>query len=368
MAPMLSEPPRPRPRRQAFVATCSPDELLGQVIQALCPSYNIDAPHLLALRQVLSSAIVAPKKPPTLKRTRPDRRIGEVFPVHDTPRRSVFGPNGPPVSAEQSFYFHHQDPDFERLLPQVDRTRFDKPEKPNVCSNLNTEEVLDSQESMESVLTVPLVATPDTQCSVSTEPTTLHEPTLIDRKETSTEHTHQPRISSESESPVSDNSKVIPTMSQDGATHTLTNPHTPPIPAITITSPQPTFKGALSLSRDIPVPSALPIEITVAMQPPLLQDSHEDPQSSTPVCHIVQYTDTQDTVISTQQSEVFSQPVDFVHFTPPTQEDSQSGVMSSQPTPSAISLGKRPRSVTDTMDREPELKRARSGVQASHGT
>jgi len=73
---------------------------------------------------VLSSAIVTPPKPPRLVRTRPDKRIGEIVSIYGTPQRSIHGPNGPPVSDRTSFYFHHKDPDFEKLLPQVDGSRY----------------------------------------------------------------------------------------------------------------------------------------------------------------------------------------------------------------------------------------------------
>ncbi|KAJ8115908.1 hypothetical protein OPT61_g2556 [Boeremia exigua] len=383
MAPMISEPPSPRSRRQAFIATCSPDELLGQVIKTLCPRYNIDAPHLLALRQVLSSTIVAPRKPPTLKRTRPDKRIGELGSIHDTSRRSLHGINGPPMSATQTFYFHHKDPDFERLLPQVDRSRYEQLHEMATQSATVTKEVQGSQESAEPFL-------PDTSATVATQRRRLRQdatpPPAYDDIETeySSRRAQHLRNTCVAEEPHCDSS-IACSVPQKDATANSKKIQPTSIPTITITSPDSQAKSATSTSEDTVVPFPPLRETDTAIELPDIPDIHAVPGLSyARTSHNLQYTDTQDTVNSTQQSDVFSPPVEFVHFTPPTQEEIHDiglsqietsvapgvdalGAIKSKVTSPHMNfpmslLGKHPRTEAESADNEQGAKRSKAAA------
>ncbi|KAF2633898.1 hypothetical protein BU25DRAFT_486891 [Macroventuria anomochaeta] len=325
---MISEPASPRPRRQAFIATCSPDELLGQVIRALCPRYNIDAPHLIALRKVLSSAIVAPRKPPQLKRTRPDKRIGEIGSIYDTLRRSPYGTNGPSVSANQSLHFHHKDPDFKRLLPQVDRSRYEWPDEPVSQEDSDGQEVPDSKESTQSK--VSTILTPTTKRNVSsllTESATSASPAVkktsagpIQRlKETRQATTpEQVPITTPSFDP-----RLAPKAPQKDASTNPKSPQSSSMTTITITSPDSVRTIATKGHETTKVSASLLHAAEIAIELPGTQDTQSVPRSChVPVFHIPQSSDTQDTVNSTQQSEISSPLVDFVQCTPPTQEES----------------------------------------------
>lgn len=389
---------------EAFVATCSPDELLGQVIQTLCPRYNIDAPHLLALRQLLSSAIVAPRKPPTLKRTRPDKRIGEIGSIYDTPRRSPYGPNGPPVSANQSFYFHHKDADFERLLPRVDRSRYEWKDEPASQSDSDGKEIPDSQESMQSEASA--VATPAAERDVSTLSTVSATPASTDRTKKTVKtvaetkpQALEPRPSVTSELISGDETLLG---SRSGPQTPRKNASAPSqaskhlsVPTNTVTSPKPTDTKATSESTDTALSSPLLHAANIAIELPDTQDTHSvppPPYSASPF-PVLQLSDTQDTVNSNQQSEVFSPPDDFVHYTPPTQEETQDEALSqvettrsythttvsnttaeapkpppqhspralpSSPSVSPPSLGKRSRGKSEVTDDAPVLKRSKA--------
>ena len=300
MAPIPSESVTPRPRRrkcarkyqtnniqlnitftEAFIATCSPDELLGQVIQALCPKYHIDAPHLFALRNVISSAIVAPRKPPQLKRTRPDRRIGQLGSIYDTPPCSPYGVNGPPGSVNQSFYFHHQDPDFKRLLPGADCSRYERLDESANQEVSDGQEIPNSQENMQSEGSITSASTAERNASPK------------DSFKTSM------RLQPQS------------------------------IPTITVTSPNSTQNSATSRQKNTVSSVPLLHAAEIAIELPDTQDTGNASQpSSAPVPRIAPSSDTQDTFASTQNSEVFSPPDAFVDFTPPTQEGSQDAIIS----------------------------------------
>lgn len=310
---------------EPFVSTCSPDELLGQIISTLIPKYNIDAPHLLSLRQVISSAIVAPRKPPTLKRTRPDRRIGEVGSVYNTPRHPPYGPNGPPVSATQSFFFHHQDPDFERLLPQIDRSRYEWPDEPVSESSSDGEEISDSQESLRSMLSDLPGAT--TQRNVSSQPQSPSFSASAGRRRRPIQRNVQhPRISDQlvvQENATVEAPSIVSGAPQDDVLAPSEGLPTPSVPTIIITSPQSSSNNTTPAHKEISVSSPL-CNSGVTAELPEAQDICIAPDRSCPSASpILPYTDTQDTVSSTQQSDVFSQPKGFVNFTPPSQEDTQ---------------------------------------------
>ncbi|KAF3042358.1 hypothetical protein E8E12_004894 [Didymella heteroderae] len=398
MAPMTSEPVNAPSRRRAFIATCSPDELLGQVIQALCPTYNIDAPHLLALRQLLASTIVAPRKPPTLKRTRPDKRIGEIGSIYDSPRRSPFGPNGPPVSANQSFYFHHQDAEFERLLPRVDRSCYVWRDEPDSQSDSDSgEEASDSQDSPQSQ--VSSLETPASERKVSI---TSVEPASTCSDEQAAAKTHpqaqEPRSTAIQRRTSSEECLFVPksgpeTPRKDAPASSLTS-QPPSVPEIIITTPESTERMLTSEYENTALSSPLLPAKNVAIELPQSQQMHRvpTPPYSALNFHMPQCPDTQDTVSSTQQSEVFSPPNDFVHYTPPSQEETQQEALSQAETSSSdphiaalkptadppklplgrslrafessspvstVSLGKRSRGKSEASDAAPSLKRSK---------
>jgi hypothetical protein len=325
---------------EAFIATCSPDELLGQVIQTLCPRYNIDAPHLLALRQLLSSTIVAPRSPPTLKRTRPDKRIGEIGSIYDTPRRSPFGPNGPPVSANQSFYFHHQDADFERLLPRADRSHYVRSawrDEPESQSDSDGREVPDSQESSQSQVSRPEILATERKgmalspSSVASASTARDERTAAKAHSQAQEPQAQQSLCSQGIHGSTSNDEKPSISDSDPATPRRTAPanslvsQQPTIPTITITTPRSTERMFVNELENTVLQSSLPSANNVAIKLPDSQDVHSvspPPYSASPF-YMPRGSDTQDTVNSTQQSEVFSPPNDFVHFTPTSQEETQ---------------------------------------------
>lgn len=326
---------------EAFIATCSPDELLGQVIQALCPKYHIDAPHLFALRNVVSSAIVAPRKPPQLKRTRPDKRIGELSSVYDTPPRSAYSPNGPPVSANQSFYFHHQDPDFERLLPQVDRSRYVWPDEPASQEDSDDQGISDSQESMQAKgLSVSPSAgkrriRSQTTVSGATEP-------VDRRKKTLAALSQQPKTTRQKttskQALVSDPTNKVHSIAnkpQEDPVVTPQSPRATPIPTITITSPDSKRLDTVIALKDLTTPFSLLQPADIVIDLPDTQDTQIAPLPSVvSVPYLPQSSGSQSSCPSTQNSEVFSPPDAFVNFTPPTQEDSQN---MSQAEPSQLS-------------------------------
>jgi hypothetical protein len=338
---------------EAFVATCSPDELLGQVIQTLCPRYNIDAPHLLALRQLLSSTIVAPRKPPTLKRTRPDKRIGEIGSIYDTPRRSPYGPNGPPVSANQSFYFHHQDVEFERLLPRVDRTCYVWRNEPASQSDSDGEEIPDSQESMQSQ--VSTIETPATARNVSTLLTTFvtTASTNSDEKTTAKAHPQAKETRSTATQGLTSRDEQLsvpkssPKTPRRDASASSPKSRRPSVPTITITTPRSTERMVTSEHEQVTLPSPPLPAASVAMELLDSQETHSvpPPPYSASSFYMPQCSNTQDTVNSTQLSEVFSPPDDFMNYTPPTQEEtqpealSQAETSSSDPSLTAIKMG-----------------------------
>ncbi|KAJ4994015.1 hypothetical protein SVAN01_00492 [Stagonosporopsis vannaccii] len=375
MAPM-PESARPRARRQPFVATCSPDELLGQIVQALLPKYNIDSPHLLALRQVVASAIVAPRKPPTLKRTRPDRRIGEIGSIYDTPRRSIHGPNGPPASVDQSFFFHHQDPDFMRLLPQVDRSRYEWPGEPASESSSDGEEVPNSQHSLTSMLSeasaVSLIPR-----SASLQPTAAPAFTPANRRRRfNVANDQQTSKARTIEGLASDSdSLAVDDLQQEDAPTDLRGHSHCSIPAIVITTPNSSSKHAMIIREHNPVPFPSFRNTDGPAKLPVTQDDRTGTEPSFPSASpILILADTQDTVNSTQQSEVFSPPDTFVNFTPPSQEDTQSTLLSQVATAGSMepATANKPKigvprcsSRRSSLSFEPALgKRSRTGSRA----
>ncbi|KZM21965.1 hypothetical protein ST47_g6893 [Ascochyta rabiei] len=326
MAPVFPDTRFPPSRRRTFTALCSSDELLGQIIQTLLPEYRVDASHLLALREVLSSAIVTPKKPPRLVRTRPDKRIGQVGSIYDTSQRPVCGPNGPPVSANTSFYFHHKDPDFEKLLPQVDRSGYG-------CSDQPVDEGIQD----------------------STDPNTLYIPTpTLKRNELS----KSPDFVAACASAVCEDKGLMRpircpketcpangpaysgtldpslTLAQDAAREhpaiTPSNLQPTYIPIITITDADSeqlrTIDGAEESSSSVSLLRTADIFADL----PDTQEMNGTARSFSIAALPGPYptdTHTQDSFNSTQQSDVFSPPVDFLPCTPPTQDDSQSEVL-----------------------------------------
>jgi len=364
---------------------------------------------MLALRQLLGSRIVAPRSPPTLKRTRPDKRIGEIGSIYDTPRRSPFGPNGPPVSANQSFYFHHQDADFERLLPRVDRSRYVWRDEPESQSDSDSsEEVLDSQEGSQ-----PQVSRPETLATerkVETTPltTSVAPASTASDERTAAKAYSEAQVSQAQQSPRSQGTHGLtsndekPSIPESGpATPRKTAPanslvpQQPAIPKITVTTPRSTERIVNSKCQTAALSSPILLAANVTIDLPDSQEMHSvppPPYSASP-SYMNPGPDTQDTVNSTQQSEVFSPPNDFVQFTPPSQEETQQEglsqaetanlyphttavkptvntpkppprrsprVSASSPPTATPSLGKHSRGLSESLDAAPSLKRSKA--------
>lgn len=282
---------------------------------------------------MVSSAVVAPRKPPTLKRTRPDRHIGEIGSIYDAPRRSVYGPNGPPASVDQSFFFHHQDPDFTKLLPRVDRSRYEWPDEPASESNSDGEDIPDSQESLSSMLS-ELSAVGPMQGGASLQASTASVPTPADRRTRSAKRSVQLRRETrrnEAPKPASESSSGVSAVSQEVVPTRIERPSTQPVPTIVITSPDSRRDNTITVHQDTTVPFSLERRADVVVKQPNTAENRIASElsfpSSSPI--IIQCTDTQDTISSTQQSEVFSPPDAFVHFSPPSQDDAQDAVITS---------------------------------------
>lgn len=322
--PLIGESQTQHRTTEAFIATCSPDELLGQILYALCPEYQIDAPHLLALRQVVSSAVVAPRKPPALKRTRPDRRIGELGSVHDAPHRSVYGINGPPVLPDQSFYFHHTDPDFEKLLPQADCSRYERTGGPISQAISGRKEVLESQESAQVTCSTPSVvaiAQPNSSTNFSMSQTVMRASCNDACATPSATYLDTPGQHGATEILGANSIPDISTLSQRNANRESSDPRHTSVPIITITSAESVEQGAADYIKLTAVSSSLPRQDSIAVETAGIEDICEPSQPiSAPLPCPPPPSDTQDTALSTQPSDIFSQPADFVHFTPPTQE------------------------------------------------
>ncbi|KAF9697300.1 hypothetical protein EKO04_004647 [Ascochyta lentis] len=320
MAPILPETGIPPSRRRTFNALCSPDELLGQIIQTLGPKYQIDAPYLLALRKALSSVIVAPKKPPRLIRTRPDKRIGQISSSYSMSQRSIQGPNGPPISTNASFYFHHEDPDFKRLLPQVDHSRYGRLDEQA------------SEESQESTETTTL-ATPNStllRTAFSQSPVA----SAFCEKAALVKPTHGPSRTSQAPERVH-SSSLVPSLPSakdvvwKSPVSSLTHPQPTAIPTIVVSnadSENSCSKNSYkSTSASVSLLKATGIFVD-------LLDTQET-NKTTPSLPLATsdspgLPDTQDTTTSTQQSDVFSPPIDFLPCTPPTQEELQDELLS----------------------------------------
>lgn len=405
MAPTLVESTAARPRRRKsttnlsfkqrstnatptenYIASCSPDELLGQIISALYPNYRIDAPHLLALRNVLSTAIVPPKKPPRLMRTRPDKRIGQIEPAYDVTRRCPHGVNGPPGSADKSFYFHHEDPDFKRLLPQVDRSRYEWSDHPASEGSQDSKDTTDLEISSS---TPKRTASSRSLHSITTPRSTDGKEAVAPGSLNSSKQscpdmaTEQKDGTTKSESlPVE--YKVV----QEQRTAISQTPQIVMIPSISAGS----LKSVTTGCRDhAPTSTRLLRTTGKQIDLPNAQETQDTAcTSSIPATYTTCLPDTQDTSASSQ-SNIFSPPVSFLQFTPPTQEGTQgadesqvintstenftnpeettnkptqwyscfptsSPVVSSLPAPSQ---GKRPREMSDE-DSAPPQKRPKS--------
>lgn len=321
-----------------------------------------------------------------MKRTRPDRRLGEVVSIHDATRRSPYGANGPPVSSNNSFYFHHTDPDFERILPQVDRLRYKSTQDPASQPGSN-DEIPDSQENTRptlSTLSGTVIAHDDTLHQLPKSPS----PANINREGTHTTEASQLsqklHQTGQSEGEASKKSPTISTPLQTKATTTSSGPKPLPVPVITITSPDSKPKCAAGYYEtpvvQNPILSQAIIAITLPDPRTTLEKSPESILAPAP--YSPPPSDTQDTVTSTQHSEVFSPPVDFVDFTPPSQESpdkafSQIDTVDHLEPVSAISTkaevlrqssdemvtapasSKRMRDVQDLADEIPRIKRSR---------
>lgn len=327
MAPTLVESTSARPRRRKsttnlsfkqrstnatptenYIASCSPDELLGQIISALYPNYRIDAPHLLALRNVLSTAIVPPKKPPRLMRTRPDKRIGQIEPAYDVTRRCLHGVNGPPGSADKSFYFHHEDPDFKRLLPQVDRSRYEwsdhaASEGSQDSKDTTGLEIFDSApKRTASFRLLDSITTPrSTDGKEAAAPASPNS-----SKETCPDMATEQKDGTRKSNSLPVEYKVV----QEQGTAISQTPQSEMIPSTSAGSLKPVTTGCRDHApKQIDLPDAQQTQDTAC-------------PSSVPATYSTCLPDTQDSSASSR-SNIFSPPVSFLQFTPPTQEGTQ---------------------------------------------
>lgn len=168
------------------------------------------------------------------------------------------------------------------------------------------------------------------------------------------------------------------------------------IPAIIVTSPGSTPKKPATGQHDVSVPASSLRGINGVL---VLQDSRDDSEILPPAppsafSMTLQCADTQDTVDSTQQSDVFSPPADFAQFTPPSQEGTQDVELSqaiyphatrfdtasdadmkgpqrssrrpssdmSQLEPFAPALGKRPRTEKEMAEGRVKTKRSKASI------
>ncbi|KAF2133110.1 hypothetical protein P153DRAFT_412718 [Dothidotthia symphoricarpi CBS 119687] len=137
------------PHDRTYVAVQTPDELFCDILDILHPAYRLDKAHLDALRDVLNEAIIDPR--PTFwteSRFIPEndhlefssRAKSSPVSSHDHSSTSTCGHRsptavgdnggyGPPQSIDQAFYFSHTDYEFKNLLPQVDCSAYEKPDR-----------------------------------------------------------------------------------------------------------------------------------------------------------------------------------------------------------------------------------------------
>lgn len=315
---------------------------------------------MLALRRVVSSAIVAPRQPPSLKRTRPDRRIGELVPS--------YGVNGPPVSPSQTFYFHHTDPEFEEVLPEVDLSRYGPMDGPVKQAVPDRKEVPDNKKSATSTCSSPpsaLAAQLNTSAQV-------------------THATHEKACATQSATPLGA-FKQHGTAEHSSVNKTLTSPPSLKDPPTSFNAPAHTSVPAIIITGPELLAQSVVNEVkTIAVGAPDIEDVYElSRPTSAPLPCLPPPSDTQgtqDTTLSSQPSDIFSQPNDFVHFTPPTQESQQllmsqiDTLDSTDPLPASVikaeasrpssiltapsaTLGKRPRDMSDASNDPSRPKR-----------
>jgi hypothetical protein len=297
---------------ETFTTSCPPDELLSQIIETLRPKYRIDAPHLLALRKVLSNAIVTPKKAPKLMRAHPDTRVGQTGSIYATPR-SLYGINGPPMSTDQSFYFHHQDPEFRELLPHIDCSRYNMPDEST------------SQGGVQTIASEFSVRTPRlTACSLPSASVTALAPT--DRKKRAFEKTtccpkKRCQVETPETTPGSNQTRKLSLKNRaqkDLATN-LEKLSPRFTPSITIASIDWEQTSAIDEHKTKTALTPLLHATDVFINLPDIQDIYDQNLAfSSRAPHLPRLPDTQDTFTSTQQSELFSQPANSLPCSPPT--------------------------------------------------
>ncbi|OSS54722.1 hypothetical protein B5807_00253 [Epicoccum nigrum] len=373
MAPINPESLHPQPHRRNYISTSSPSELFDQIISTLGRQNNIDAPIILELRQLISETIHEPRTPPALRRTRPDRRLGELISLHETKHRPMYEVDGPPVSAERRFYFHHTNPDFKKVLPQVDLSRY--PRKGGLVSQSEShgEKIPGSQESVKPGLTI-YSASVVAQRSASTQASTSQTPERGEcnkKCETEGQRLEETHASQKKELPNNSGSPMTTASAQNIAPNEKLQTS---VPVNTVTCPESEAKTTRGQYTPLSPQGG------VSDRTPFSRDIENGiPESDfTSSSHILPLADTQDTCDSTQQSEVFSQPADIEHFTPPTQEstgdffsqidtvDLNDGVdkymaeTSQVSHDSTVDLGKRLRDVRDTGAGAQGVKRSKS--------
>lgn len=256
-----------------------------------------------------------------LKRTRPDKRIGEIGSIYDTPPCSTSGVNGPPKSANKSFYFHHKDPEFKRLLPQVDRSEYER-------SDGKASE--DSENSVEAkTMDVPASSPKRTVPPHPSEPHTATQSAVGNKEHSLASAKNSTPTCSGEESDYKGRSMLHQAASTttDKQTKGATNLHIPQtgsIPEIIITVADSEASSILKKHEDVSTQTPVSNAASIRTNIPDPEGTHVTmPSSSGPMSRVTCLPDTQNTSASTQQSEVFSPPIDFLPCTQPTQEDSR---------------------------------------------
>lgn len=125
-----------------FASTQSPDELFNAITEALQP-YEIKWADLRIVRSILQTAIAASPstslvQPGPIKSTEDRVKQSKSGHEHTSKKRDSFF--GPPTSADGTFYFHHTDKRFPVALPNVDLSRYKKPDERELIGDVDKED------------------------------------------------------------------------------------------------------------------------------------------------------------------------------------------------------------------------------------
>lgn len=255
--------------------------------------------------------------PPKLKRARPDMCIGQKDSICDRLNALRHGINGPPVSTNSSFYFHHLDPDFEKLLPQVDRSRYGRSDE--------SEPEPASQNSVQSGTSRIRNAAFSQPASTDRKKKTFARPSQC-RKNTSEAMTPEYVYSN---NPPPDPSSARNTTLKSVLPN-FKKPLPTPTPTVTVTRvDKKQSSGDTSEHQHTSAPITLLYTTDLPIDLRDTQDTYNTMQSfSILVPQDTYLPNTQETSTSSQKSETFSAPATFLPSSPPTQEDLQGTVLS----------------------------------------